>query len=329
MNLPTLLLRLSEGGEPALLNGFDASFGGGAGAVQRLLEQGVLEQQETLVAWDPCAGCDCGAMERPVRWRHGRPFAACPVDVLADTPLQPEMLRVYRLSPDHLAQQVGLAVGTKGQPEEILPALWRLGELASGRVVVIAMRSAAALHPGVFDRLRIIDRDAHITLIAAIGSASTIAALAERGIDVLRPYEVFLPSEAAWPIRVNRNRFEGAPPVHGQPLLTVNKFGVTATFHGIPLTLARRDFQLLLVLIREANDGGAAALREDLYKALADDDDADIPLGDEQVDKSVSRVRGALCMAAGVPRAEGRKLIVAVRKHGYRLTVPKNRIQID
>lgn len=327
--LPALLLQLSEGGEPALLNGYDALSEPGAGAFRRLLEIGVLEQQESLAAWDPCLGCDCGATERPIRWRLGRPFAACPADVLADTPLQPEMLRVYRLSPDRFAEQVGLAVGINRKPEEILPALWRLGELASGRVVALAMCSTAALRPGAFDRLRAIDRDARIVLIAAIGAASAVAALAERRIDVLRPDEAFLPSEAAWPIRVNRSRFDGTAPGHEKPLLIVNQLGVTATFHEMPLTLSRRDFQLLLVLVREANDGGAAALREDLYRALTEYDDEDIPPGDEQVDKSISRVRGALCAAAGITRAEGRKLIVAVRKHGYRLTVPRSRIQID
>jgi DNA-binding winged helix-turn-helix (wHTH) protein len=65
-----------------------------------------------------------------------------------------------------------------------------------------------------------------------------------------------------------------------------------------------------------------------LYRALVGRDDADAPVGDEQVDKAVSRIRGALCDARNLPRDAGTTLIAAVRGHGYRLVTPTIRVLI-
>lgn len=86
--------------------------------------------------------------------------------------------------------------------------------------------------------------------------------------------------------------------------------------------------RVLNVLAREADDGGAAATRDDLYRALVGADDPDAPVNDAQVDNAVSSIRGALCDARGLPRAEGKRLIVAVRGHGYRLVTPPLRVLI-
>lgn len=329
VSLPALLLQLSEGGEPVFIHGFPELSPAGAGAFRRLLEQGVLAQHEQLTTWDPCNDCDCGATERTVRWRDGRPFAACPANAAADTPLSPDMLRVYRVSLAGLAGQVAGALGLRDQPEEVVPSLWRLGRLEAGSVALLATTSAAARRAGTMERLKALDPGARFILIGSVASASERAALADRGISVVRPEDAFLPSEPALPIRIDRVRLQGNPAGGEPPLLTINHMGFTATFHGAALQFGRRDFRVLAVLVREASDGAAAARRDDLYRALTDRDDGEAESNDEQVDKSISRLRGALCDAAGLPRAEGTKLIVTVRGHGYRLDVPAARIHSD
>jgi hypothetical protein len=298
-----------------------------ARALPWLVEQGVLALHERLTSWDPCAGCECGLAERPIRWTGGRPFAACPLDADSDTALEPSVLAVYRLAPARLAALVARAAGTPGHPEEVVPALWRLGRLAGGRVLVLAMSSAAVRHPGAFDRLRAIDGAARITLVAAIASASEGAALRERGVDVVAPDDAFLPGEPAQPIRLDHDRLLGATSADPD-LLEVHPMAVSAAFGGRPLPLEPRDFRVLAVLAREADDGGAAATRDDLYRALVDDDSADAPIGDEQVDKSVTRIRAVLCEVAGCPRDHGRRLIAARRGHGYILDTSIVRVRI-
>ena len=329
VNLPALLLRLTEGGEPVLLHGVTDEPPGTASGIRRLLEQGVLEQQPALTTWDPCPNCDCGATERAIRWHDGRPIAVCPVNADSDTPLSLETLRVYRVSLAGFAGQIAGALDLRDQPEEVVPCLWRLGRLEAGPIALLATSSAAVSRPGTIERLNALDSGARFILIGAIASASERAALAASGIGVVLPEDAFLPSEPTQPIRINRTRFETAVPGADPPLLTFNRLGFLVTFHGVPVQLGPRDFRVLFVLVREANDGGAAARRDDLHRELTGGSEAADQVGDEQIDKSINRIRTALCDAAGIPRSEGTKLIVTVRKHGYRLDIPGERIRVD
>lgn len=329
MTLPTLLLQLTEGGAPVLIQGTPDLPPAEVGAFRRLLEQGVLEQQGQLNSWDPCVGCACGADERAVRWRDGLPVAVCPIDAGADTPLSPDELQVYRVSLPALAQQIGRALGVRDRVEEVIPSLWRLGLLAAGQIALLATQSTAVRRPGAMERVKAVDPAGRFILIGAIESASERAALAACGIRVVLPEEAFLPSEPAQPIRINPTRFGADAPGAEAPLLNLNLLGFTVTFHGKPVHLGPRDFRVLSILVREARDGAAAARRDDLHAALTEGAEVADQVGDEQIDKSINRIRGALCHAAGLPRAEGARLIATVRKHGYRLDVPGERIRID
>lgn len=328
MNLPSQLLRLSEGGEPALTHGPEPG-SADARAFSRLVELGVLERQDDVTTWDPCAGCDCDADERPIRWDGDRPVAVCPVDAGQDTVLAGHEIEVYRLRPGQLAAQVVQAAGLDGPPDLVVPGLWLLGRVSGDRTLVLAMSTSALEHAGALERLRGIERAARFTIIAGITSAAEIAALAERGIDVVSPESVFLPSLPQKPIRLDMGLLREARGMAEPPLLAINRMAFTAFYRGAAVRLSKRDFGLLGVLVRDARDGGAASPRDDLYKALVGRDDADAPIGDEQVDKSVSRVRSALCAAAGEPATHGRQILVAVRREGYRLDIPGDRIQVD
>ncbi len=328
MNLASQLLRLSEGGEPALTHGPEPG-SADARAFSRLVELGVLDRQEDITSWDSCADCDCGAVERPIRWKGNQPIACCPVDAAQDTVLLASEIITYRLRPGQLAAQVAQAAGLDGSPELVVPGLWLLGRIAADRTLVLAMSTSALKHAGALERLRAIERAARFTMIAGITSATEIAALAERGIDVIAPGDVFLPSLPQKPIRLDMDLLREARGMAEPPLLAINRMAFTAFYRGAAVRLSKRDFGLLGVLVRDARDGGAASPRDDLYRALLGRDDADAPIGDEQVDKSVSRVRSALCAAAGEPATHGRQILVAVRGEGYRLDIPGDRIQVD
>ncbi len=327
-SLPALLLRRSEGGDPAYLLGVPDLSPAAASAFQQLLALGVVLHPRVLDTWDPCANCSCGAEERHVRWIDGIPVAICPLSSEDDETLDPGDLQLFQISLSRLAEFVGRAAGLDDRPEQIAPRLWRLGRLAGGRVLLLATSSSAVRGAGVFDRLKVLDRSARFTLIVNIKSAVDIAALAERGIDVVPPEEAFMASEPARPVRVDLNRLLVVTVTSDPDVLEVSPLAFTSAFGGRALQLEPRDARVLNILAREADDGGTLATRDDLYRALVGRDDADAPVGDEQLEKSVSRIRGALCDARGLPRAEGKRLIAAVRGHGYRLVTPTIRVLI-
>lgn len=326
--LPVLLLQLSEGGDPAYLLGVPDLSPAAARAFQRLVELGAVLHDRRLDTWDRCATCSCGAEERQVRWVDGTPVAICPLSRDDDEVLDPTDLQLYRISLSRLAALVGKAAALDDRPDQIAPGLWRLGRLAGGRILLLATSSSAVRNAGAFDRLKAVDRAARFTMIAAITSAVEIADLVERGIDVVLPHEAFIVSEPGQPVRVNLNKLVVVADSSDPDVLEVNPMALTAVFGGQSLQLEPRHARVLNVLAREADDGGAAATRDDLYRALVGRDNADAPVGDEQVDKAVSRIRGALCDARGLPRTDGKRFIAAVRGHGYRIVTPPIRVLI-
>ncbi len=327
-SLAVLLLRQSEGGDPAYLLGVPDLSTTASSAFQRLLALGAVVHARVLDTWDPCATCSCGVEERHVRWIDGTPVAICPLSREDDEALDPGDLQLFQISLTRLAELVSRAAALDDRPEQVAPRLWRLGRLAGGRVLLLATSSSALRGEGVFDRLKTLDRSVRFTLIADVKSAVDLAALAERGFDVVPPDEAFMPSEPTRPIRLNMNRLMMVTETSDPDVLEVNPMALTAAFGGRALQLEPRHARVLNVLAREADDGGAAATRDDLYRALVGRDDADAPIGDEQVDKAVSSIRGALCEARGLPRGAGTTLIAAVRGHGYRLVTPTVRVLI-
>lgn len=327
MNLPSQLLRLSEGGEPAQTHGPEPG-SADARAFSRLVELGVLERQDDLIAWDPCDSCDCGAEERPIRWDGDQPFAACPMDAGQDTALLRSEIEIYQLQPAQLAAQIGKAAGLDRLPDMVVPGLWLIGRVTGDRALVVAMSTAVLRDQATLDRLRAVDRATRFTLIAHVASATEIAALEERGVDVVSPDDAFLPSLPHVPVRIDIELIRQARAATEAPHLLVNEMAVTAIYQGAPLVIRRRDFQVLLVLVREARDG-AAALRDDLYHALEGSAKADDPPAAHEIDKSIDRLRKAFCAAIGAPRSFGRTVIVTVPRHGYRLDIFGHRIQVD
>lgn len=327
-SLPLLLLRWIEGGEPAYFLGLPELSPAAGKAFARLLELGAVVHDRLLDTWTPCTNCDCGADERAIRWVDGVPTAVCPISCEEDERLDPGELQLFRIGLNRFVELVSNAAALSGRPEEVAPSLWRLGRIASGRILLLATASSAVRGPGAFDRLRAIDKSARFTAIAAVASAAEVSLLSERGIDVVAPEEAFLPSEPGQPVRLNLERLIAGIASSDPDLLEINPMALAAAFGGRALQLEPRDFRVLLILVREANDGDAAATRDDLYRALVGGDHTIAPIGDEQVDKSISRIRRALCEARGLPRSMGTDLIVAIRGHGYRLVTAATRILI-
>ncbi|TCZ63919.1 winged helix-turn-helix domain-containing protein [Roseicella aquatilis] len=326
-SLPTLLLRRSAAGPEPILAGRDAAPFFGT-AFNRLLAKGVLTELPPAASWPPCRGCTCGFGERPITEIDGTLVAECPDDADASVTLQPHDLRAFSIDVTSLVALLAAGTGWPDAPEPLGTGVWRLGDLADGRAVVLILDPLAFRAPALSSILRAAPPPSSTILLVPPG----VDAGARRPFLDMRYHLVGL-LEASHPteLRLLRDRLEpragGAAQLdEAGMLLTINVMGITASFHGVPLRLRGRDFDVLAVLAREAADGRALAQPDDLLRALAGREDGPEPIAGEQLEKSISRIREALCGAAGLPREEGRKLIVNVPRRGYRLASPPIRV---
>jgi DNA-binding winged helix-turn-helix (wHTH) protein len=214
------------------------------------------------------------------------------------------------------------------RPEEVTQGVWRLGRMASGHVLILVVSPSVLRNNAMIDRLRLLEPEARFTVIAVLKSVTEKAILAERGFEIIHPDDAFLPSEPERPVRLNLERIQTPAGSNDPDLLVVNPRSLAFTLGGKKVSLEPRDARVLKILAREASDGESPATRDDLYGALIDRDDSEAPVGDDQVDKSISRIRKNLAEVRGVPRSQGQLFIVAVRRVGYRIDTSRLRLLI-
>ncbi len=326
-SLAKLLLRRSATGPEPILSGRDAvPFLGPVFA--RMLAKGVLTEMPQAASWPPCAGCGCGLGERLIVEIDGGFIAECPEDAKADTVLDATDLRSFAIAVDRLITMLAAETGWPDPPERLGASVWRLGDLADGRAVVLVLDPLIFQPAALLPLLRAAPAPSNTTLLVPpdVGTTAQRPFLDMRYrlvglLDALHPTELSLQRDRLGPPSPDSVRAEP-----GGMLLVVNSLGFAARFGGVELRLRPRDFDVLLVLAREAADGGALARQDDLLLALSGGDEAAEPIAGEQLEKSISRLREALCDAAEIPRPEGRTLISNVRRRGYRLASPPIRV---
>lgn len=328
-SLLKLLLRRSAAGPTAILAGRDAGpfFGP---AFDRLLARRVLAEMAPATSWPPCSTCSCLYGERLIVEIDGVLVAECPDDAAASIVLDPSDLRSFAIDADRLVAMLASGSGWPDPPECIGTQVWRLGDLPDGRAVILVLDAAAFQAPSLPSILRAAPAPTSTILLVPPG----VTPDARRSFLDMRYHLVGLmdamhPSE----LRLERRMLmpgSGRPVglVEASMLLIIKTLGASAIFHGSLLRLRPRDFDVLAVLAREASDGDALAGQDDLLRALAGGEDQADPIASEQLEKSISRIRGALCTAAGLPRTRGKTLIVNVTRRGYRLASPDIRVTI-
>jgi DNA-binding winged helix-turn-helix (wHTH) protein len=323
-----LLLRRSAAGPESILAGRDAAPFFGA-AFSRLLAKGILSELPPAASWPPCAGCICGLGERPIVEIDGQLVAECPDEAGASLTLARHDLRSFSIDVPRLVALLTAGSGWPDAPEPLGTGVWRLGDLADGHAVVLILDSLAFRAPALLPVLRAAPAPSSTTLLVPPGAdAGARRPFLDMRYHLVGLLDAVHPTE----LRLEREKLvPGAPTLlaDGSMLLSINPLGLTARFHGVPLSLRPRDVDVLAVLAREAGDGGALARQDDLLRALGGDADRAEPIAGEQLEKSISRIREALCSAAGLPRAEGRTLIVNVTRRGYRLASPPIRVVLS
>lgn len=247
--LTALLLQLSEG-SAQLLWGRVARRHYGPG-FDRLLAAGVLTERPPAEEWSTCLHCDCGFDVRPIQRIGDRIVAACPFDASADTELEEDDLRDFRIDPERLLALVARASGFAEPPELLASDLWRLGRLASGRCIVIAIAAGALDHAGIVLLLKAAGGGAPVTVAAPLPSAAIRLRFLEAGIDLVGLQSALMPTEG-WVDRLDIVKLE---PKANQPRLSIRVAAQSVLIDGTPQRVPPQPFRLLTLLAQEVRDG--------------------------------------------------------------------------
>jgi hypothetical protein len=305
-----LLTRLSEAGPDAALWGRAARPHFGP-VFDRLLRKRVLVERPHAGMWTTCTDCDCGLDARPIVEVHGKLVAACPNDHHADQPLAPDDLRSFRIDSERLVTVMAEASGFSN-PASILPGLWQMGRLASGRAVFLAMQEDTIEQPGVVFALRAATTGAPISLLAPEIPPAVQLRFSEAGIDVAILRSVLSPSSSGIDV-INVAALEA--PAHA-PRLVVAKTAQNVTLDDRHLHFSPQLQRLVLMLVEQALSKdpilshqviGGATGREprDLIRNLRDN-----------------------LMAQGLSEAEAKAFIKTVSPRGYRIGLDPSEISL-
>ncbi len=310
--LAALLLRLSEGDGPAILWGRMAKPHFGP-AFERMLAAGVLVECPPAEEWAACADCDCGFDARPIQRLGNRIIAACPYDASSDIELEEDDLRDFRIDAPKLVALIAEASGFTEPTETLAPDLWRIGRLASGRSVVVAVRARDLDQPGIVLLLKADAGGAPVTVLAPDPGHAIRLRFLEAGIDLVELRAAIGPGPQGVEC-MKRSLLE--PKMEGLRL-SVDLATRTVTIDGTAQRIASQPFKLLALFAQAARDRTGPVANRAIEDATGRD-----------ARDLVRELRDAL--SAGRPnRSELRNWIVARRSLGaFELALEREEIEV-
>lgn len=310
--LTALLLQLSEGSSRLLWGRVARPHYGPA--FDRLLAEGVLVERPPAEEWSTCLDCDCGFDARPIQRTGDRIVAACPYDVTADTELEEDDLRDFRIDPERLVALIADASGFARPPEPLALDLWRLGRLASGRTIVVSITARALDHPGIVFLLKAAAGGTPVTVAAPDPGSAIRLHMLEAGIDVVKLRDALRPG----PRGIDVLDHSALEPKTAGPRLMIERSARRVTLDGRNVHLSEQLFGLLQFLAEHALKSRATVE----IRAIEDH------VWGEGIHRIASSIREPIralreALAAGADdRAALRSLIEYKRNpNGYRLAV--------
>lgn len=259
-SLATLLLRLSEAGEPAFLWGrrakpyLDRAF-------DRLLADGVVVEQAPATSWPVCATCDCGLYARPIEEIDGRSIAICPNDARSDVVLDADDLRSFHIDQGRLIREMALASGFEAEPSDVVPGVWLLGPASRGRVAFAACTLTAARQPSLLAILRAAARGAPVTLLGPALPHGDRRRFDEAGVHLV-PLREAIRTHGGSAFSLDVSRLVPEPGI--APRLVIVESMRQVTLDGVERALSEQPFRLLCLLATQARTDGATVQIRDI-----------------------------------------------------------------
>lgn len=307
MTIFSYLTRLSEAGPDAILTGAAAARYRGP-VFERLLRQRVLIEQAPIREWDSCDRCECGLASRPVRQRGNDYVAACPLDAKADAVLTASDLQWFRIDRTELAAAIGTLAGFCSRPSDLTAGVWLLGELPSGRVVVLAFEYFRLAADGIVRIIRSAAPGRPVTLLMPELPRALRRQYEDGGIH---PVETRIALQAA-------GGFDASllvPPAEDAELV-LNVATSEVAWRGGAVVLSRQLFPVFLGLAEKLQAGNPIVSAAQ-FEIATGRDGRDL----------IRELRDAF-VRSGLSKNDARELIVTVTGRGYRLGVEADMISI-
>ncbi len=109
--------------------------------------------------------------------------------------------------------------------------------------------------------------------------------------------------------------------------LTVDTQGHRARFDGSEVKLTRRDFAVLVLLANELTDQNGIVPRSSISETIREIT-GNKDTNEEQVEKTISRLRSALCKAGRLSPKAAKALIKMTRRVGYQLMLAPDAVRV-
>jgi hypothetical protein len=318
-SLETLLLRLSEAGEPATLWGRQAKPHFGS-EFERLLARRILVEQAPATEWSVCASCECGLDARPVQAAGDRHVAPCPYDHRRDATLDDDDLRSFRIDGEVLIKEIAVASGIVDEPELVLPGLWHFGPLGSKRAMFVALSFSAATQPGLIVAMKASARGQPMTLVAPPLPMSERQQFKQAEIHLVAVGDAIGRNGVAWALDPTRL----APEIVVAPRLVIGRSTKTVCLDGTDYALSDQTFNLLCLLAARAQGDHPFATTRDIEQGIWGSSLHRVSRSARDV---VRELREALVAGASDP-AIVRRLIENRRNRGWRLTLAADAIDL-
>jgi DNA-binding winged helix-turn-helix (wHTH) protein len=318
-SIETLLLRLSEAGEPATLWGRQAKPHFGS-EFERLLARRIIVEQEPATEWPVCASCECGLDARPVQAAGDHHIAPCPYDHRCDATLDDDDLRSFRIDGAVLIKEIAAASGIGNEPEPTLPGVWHFGPLDSKRMIFGALSILAATQPGLIVAMQAAARGQPMTLVAPPLPMSERQQFKQAGIHLVAVGDAIGHNGAAWALDPTRL----APEIVVAPRLVIGRSAKSVCLDGTDYALSDQTFNLLCLLAARAQGDQPFVTTRDIEQETWGSSLHRVSRSARDV---VRELREALVAGASDPDAV-RQLIENKRNRGWRLTLPADAIDL-
>lgn len=319
-SIETLLLRLSEVGEPATLWGRQAKPHFGS-EFERLLARRILVEQAPATDWPVCASCECGIVARPIQAAGDRHVAPCPYDHRCDASLDDDDLRSFRIDGAVLIKEIAAASGIGNEPEPTLPGVWHFGPFGSKRTIFGAFSISAATQPGLIVSMKAAARGQPMALVAPPLPMSERHQFEQAGIHLVAVGDAIGHNGAAWALDPSCL----APETGVAPRLVICRAAKNVTLDGVTKVLADQGFKLLVLLAEQALKSQAVVENRRIEGHLWG---ANVHRITSEVREPVRALRDALAADSADPKAI-RSLIENRRNpNGYRLALAPEEIDL-
>jgi DNA-binding winged helix-turn-helix (wHTH) protein len=319
-SLQKLLLRLSEGAQPALLPGRQAKpyFGP---AFDRLLDSGVLIEETVADCWPVCASCECDLDARPIVPAGAGFLAPCPLDRRSDSVLDADDLRMFRLVPEALLNEIATLSGLPATPVAITPNVWLVDTGAVDRCVFLTTAVRAVTEAGFVDMALRLARGRGITVVVPRIPDLDHADLERAGIHVVERDDALVINDAAPVPSLDLARLV---PGAKAPDLVLARSRLSVRLFDAERALPQRPFDLLWFLAERAKAGQALCERRVVEKGVW----PTTTVARNAVADAVRDLRHQLAQFP-VTTMKPEELIETRTGKGYLITVPAADIRLD